>query len=68
MKKLTPTMKRAIAWAEERGGYVVITSNGKMMAEGEVAGFEPSTWLRLVCYGYMVKDFDGHLRLTYGGE
>ena len=62
--KVTPAMKAAYLWLQERDGVGILDRYGRMMACGVVAShIAPETWLRLVAADLLIAQ-EGHLVLT----
>lgn len=64
MASLTKPQRQALEWLQERGGNGVVNRYGKVMASGEIAGFDAATWLRLICAGLIVSEGPARLRLA----
>ncbi len=62
--KTTGTMYLALTWLHDHGGDGVIDKYGRIVAQGEVAKFDSSTWLRLVAAGHLRSLASGRLSIT----
>lgn len=61
----TVAMRKAEVWLRDRGGSGLIDRYGRLVAAGEVATFDASTWLRLVAAGKLAGN-EGRIRLRMG--
>lgn len=69
--KVSPTCLAACRSLQEHGGSGVLTTQGTLLAGGEVLGdhghaYASATWLRLVAAG-LVESVEGRLKLTTAG-
>ncbi len=66
-KTLTPSQVRALRWLADHGGSGVIDQYGRVVASGEIAKFDGSTWLRLASINF-IDGGDARLSLSDAGR